>query len=107
MALLCVGATVATGGLLSLGRSFAVLPGVRTLRTSGLYRWVRHPIYLGETLILAGAATRLGLWGLAGVLGVLPLLGWRILLEERLLATEPGWSDWATRVRWRLVPGVW
>lgn len=105
--LVTVGATVATLGLLSLGRSFAVLPGVRALRTGGLYRWVRHPVYLGETLILAGASTRLGMAGLAGALAVLPLLAWRIRLEERLLAAEPGWTEWAARVRWRLLPGVW
>ncbi|GDX81656.1 hypothetical protein LBMAG42_34670 [Deltaproteobacteria bacterium] len=105
--LVAAGTGVATMGLLSLGRSFAVLPGVRTLRTTGLYRWVRHPIYLGETLILAGAATRLGVWGAAGVLAVLPLVAWRILLEERLLSAEADWAEWSARVRWRLLPGVW
>ena len=105
--LLALGAAIATLGLFSLGRSFAVLPGVRTLRTAGLYRWVRHPVYLGETLILVGAATRLGLWGVGCVFGVLPLLAWRILLEERLLSAELGWADWVARVRWRLLPGVW
>ena len=55
--LLALGAAIATLGLFSLGRSFAVLPGVRTLRTAGLYRWVRHPLY--TLAVLLGVANSL------------------------------------------------
>ncbi len=102
-----VGGIVAVGGIASLGRSFAVLPGVRTLRTGGLYMWVRHPIYLGEGLIFLAAATQLGWIGATATAVLAPALAWRIRVEERLLAAEPGWREWAERVRWRLVPGVW
>lgn len=102
-----IGAGIAVLGLASLGRSFAVLPGVRRLQTRGLYRFVRHPIYLGELLFLAAAASRLGRPGAAAVAVVIPLLAWRILVEERLLADEPGWDAWARLVRWRLLPGLW
>lgn len=107
LALATVGAFVSLGAVLSLGRSFAVLPGVRSLRTTGLYRLVRHPLYLGESLLFAGAATALGAWGAVAALILAPMLAWRIRVEERLLAPEPGWQEWARQVRWRLVPFVW
>ncbi|MEW5742625.1 MAG: methyltransferase [Myxococcota bacterium] len=102
-----VGAAVSLGAVLSLGKSFAILPGVRTLRTGGLYRLVRHPLYLGESLLFAGAAAALGAWGAVAAVLLAPMLAWRIHVEERLLSVEPGWSEWAARVRWRLLPFVW
>jgi protein-S-isoprenylcysteine O-methyltransferase Ste14 len=93
--------------MLLLGRSFAVLPGVRVLKTRGLYALVRHPLYLGELLVFAAAARCLGWWGLASAALLVPLLAWRIHQEELLLRDEPGWAEWAARVRYRLVPGLW
>jgi protein-S-isoprenylcysteine O-methyltransferase Ste14 len=38
----------------------------------------------------------------------LVLLVWRTIVEDRLLQRDlPGYADYATRVRYRLVPGVW
>ncbi len=105
--LAALGAGITLGGMASLGRSFAVLPGVRELRTGGLYRFVRHPIYLGEAIILAAAASCVGPWAVVLAALAVVLLAWRIQAEERLLGSEPGWSAFAARVRFRLVPGVW
>lgn len=107
LGLALLGVVVAAGGMVSLGTSFAVLPGVRTLRTTGLYRWVRHPIYLGESLLFAAGAAQLGGYGWASIAAMVPLLAWPIGVEERLLAQEPDWAVWSARVRWRLLPGVW
>jgi protein-S-isoprenylcysteine O-methyltransferase Ste14 len=77
--------------------------------SSGVYGWVRHPMYLGAILmflggpLLTGAATAL----LVGVLLAL-LLAVRIAGEEKLLVNElPGYEDYRTRVRYRLIPLVW
>ncbi len=102
-----LGASVTLGALLSLGRSFAIFPGVRRLQTGGLYRVVRHPMYAGELLLFAAAASTLGARGLLACTLVVPALAWRITIEERLLRDEPGWQAWAARVPARLVPGVW
>lgn len=106
-ALLLVGGGLTLGGLASLGRSFAILPGVRRLRTGGLYRFVRHPVYLGELAMLAGAAMRLGPAGAVLFVAVLAAVIVRIRAEEALWGAEADWSGWAARVRWRLMPGVW
>lgn len=76
---------------------------------AGVYGVVRHPFYAADPLIFAG----LGLWlgSYAAVLGaVLPLslMVLRLRLEERFLRRElPGYAAYATRVRHRLIPGVW
>ncbi len=43
-------------GLWTLRRSFSITVEVRDLVTGGLYRWIRHPVYMGE-ILTAGAVT--------------------------------------------------
>ena len=77
--------------------------------STGVYGFVRHPMYLGAVLMLFGAPFLLG--SLAGLIiatitsGV--LVG-RILGEERMLITElEGYSQYREKVRYRLIPLVW
>jgi len=82
--------------------------GQRLIDT-GPYAIVRHPMYAAAILYLIGMPLLLGSW--LG-LGVLPILvagmAPRIFREEDFLARElTGYADYMTRVRWRLVPGVW
>jgi protein-S-isoprenylcysteine O-methyltransferase Ste14 len=77
--------------------------------TSGPYRLVRHPIYLGGLLVMLGETLWLGST-LALVATFIPMaiLIVRIHLEERFLAVNvPGYGDYVRRVRHRLIPGVW
>jgi protein-S-isoprenylcysteine O-methyltransferase Ste14 len=75
----------------------------------GAYSVVRHPMYAGLLFVMSGLALWLG--SMAGVIAsVVPvgILALRIHIEERLLqATLPGYATYATRVRWRMVPGIW
>lgn len=77
--------------------------------SSGPYRAVRHPMYAGVLLYVPGTALLLGsLWGAAATLVIAVGLSVRIAIEERALrAGLPGYVDYASRVRWRLVPGLW
>ncbi|WP_210162935.1 methyltransferase family protein [Pleomorphomonas oryzae] len=75
----------------------------------GPYRFVRHPGYIAAIVMFFGMALALG-----SVLALLPavlasaLLALRTSWEDRLLQAElPGYDDYARRVRWRLVPGLW
>jgi protein-S-isoprenylcysteine O-methyltransferase Ste14 len=48
------------------------------------------------------------LWGLLGLVLFIPLLAARLLGEEAMLRDGlPGYRDYAAKVRYRLVPGVW
>jgi protein-S-isoprenylcysteine O-methyltransferase Ste14 len=77
--------------------------------STGPYAFVRHPMYSGALLFFVGAALLLGSWwGLAMSLLFAVLFAIRSGIEERaLIAGLPGYADYAARVRYRLVPGVW
>ncbi|MFC7677032.1 methyltransferase family protein [Mycolicibacterium sp. GCM10028919] len=79
------------------------------LVSTGLYGVVRHPMYLGALVMMVGMPPALdSLWGLLVVAVALPVLAARILDEEKMLRQElPGYPEYASRVRKRLVPGVW
>ena len=76
--------------------------------STGPYTIVRHPMYVGGTLLFVGTALALGsYWGLVALLGMMPALIWRLLDEERLLkANLPGYIEYCRKVRWRLAPGI-
>lgn len=91
-----------------LGRSFAVLPSIRDIRTSGMYRFVRHPIYL--SYMVAGLGTLMrhpSLYNTSVVLAGFVLMMWRIRFEERLLAREEIYRNYMDAVRYRLIPGLY
>jgi protein-S-isoprenylcysteine O-methyltransferase Ste14 len=77
--------------------------------SSGPYRWIRHPGYAGA--LLTYLATPLFLdapWAFLPAVLVTIVLGFRTRLEDRALQNElEGYSDYARRVRYRLLPGVW
>jgi protein-S-isoprenylcysteine O-methyltransferase Ste14 len=52
--LLLGGNALAVLVLVQLGRSFSIMAEARRLVTSGVYRWVRHPLYLAEELAVIG-----------------------------------------------------
>src|SRR5262245_40175530 len=76
---------------------------------TGPYAVVRHPMYASATVYLIGIPLALGsYWGFVPLGLMLPVLIWRLLDEERLLARElPGYTDYQRRVRYRLVPFLW
>lgn len=79
------------------------------LVSSGLYGVVRHPMYSGALVMMVGMPLALdSLWGLGVVAAAVPVLALRIADEEKMLRDElAGYAEYATRVRSRLVPGVW
>lgn len=75
---------------------------------TGPYRIVRHPGYVGNILPLPGAVLALGsLWMIVPATVALVLTIIRTVLEDRTLKEElPGYADYARRVRYRLIPGI-
>ncbi len=77
--------------------------------TKGPYRFVRHPSYIGSILSWVCAALALGSWlALVPVVLIAATVVVRTALEDRALQTElDGYREYARRVRYRLLPGVW
>jgi protein-S-isoprenylcysteine O-methyltransferase Ste14 len=77
--------------------------------TTGLYGLVRHPMYSGNVLMLAGMPLALGsYWALIFVVPGVAVLASRIHDEEKLLGDElAGYREYTQLVRSRLVPYMW
>jgi len=94
-------------GMLSLNRSFGIVPANRGIRTGGLYRFVRHPLYLSYTIAYLGfVINQPSYLNLVVYLSALLLWILRLLAEERLLLRDESYRAYALRVRYRLIPGV-
>jgi protein-S-isoprenylcysteine O-methyltransferase Ste14 len=75
----------------------------------GPYAYVRHPMYAGTLWLFIGMPLALGSWLAICLLPlILPLLAWRLLDEERILRRDlPGYNEYASRVRHRLISYIW
>jgi protein-S-isoprenylcysteine O-methyltransferase Ste14 len=76
--------------------------------STGPYALVRHPMYAGALLLLLGIPVALDSWyGLLGIIVIVPALIWRLQDEERFLTRKlPGYAEYTSSVRWRLIPGL-
>jgi protein-S-isoprenylcysteine O-methyltransferase Ste14 len=77
--------------------------------STGPYAIVRHPLYTTMLLYLPALALMLGSWyGLATSFLLFAVLVVRTALEDRELQRGlDGYADYAHRVRYRLIPGIW
>ncbi len=106
--LLIAGLGFAICSVVVLGRCFGILPDVRGLVTRGPYRWVRHPLYLGELTAVLGIVlgSRHPLWAGVTWVGCVALQLARTGYEERNIRAEfPEYAEYAARTK-RLIPGV-
>ena len=81
----------------------------QTVADVGPYQFVRHPFYAADPLILIGSGLWLGSY-VAAAAAIIPLIliVLRLTREEQVLRRElPGYAAYMTRVRFRLVPGLW
>ncbi len=103
--LLTVSLLLIFAAYLNLGRSFGLIPADRGLKLTGLYGWVRHPLYGAEIMffvsfLLANFTVR----NSAFVLGILISLHMRAMAEERLLACDLAYDSYRRRIRKRYIP---
>lgn len=92
----------------SLGQSFSVTPMISTIKTSAIYKLVRHPMYLGETLMLiaCGFASE-SLIIISVIIVYLYITVLRILEEEKVLRHEDAYIKYCHETKWRLIPYIW
>jgi len=76
---------------------------------TGPYARVRHPMYAGALLLVAGIPPALGsLWGLLAFIPLAAVIVWRLLDEEAFLTEQlPGYAAYRRQTRYRLIPHVW
>jgi protein-S-isoprenylcysteine O-methyltransferase Ste14 len=113
LAILWLGIALRVWAVWSLGRYFrrevTIEPG-QTVHTSGPYRFVRHPAYAGDLLIVFGFGLAWGSWVGAAIGTAIAAAGHlpRICVEESELHRSLGAAyDAYAAQRARLVPGVW
>ena len=99
---------------LTQNRFFSPVVRVQTERghhliSSGPYRFIRHPGYLGGAgSALCGAIVLGSWWAFLPAAGVVGVLVRRTILEDRFLHRElAGYPEYAGTVRYRLLPGIW
>ena len=81
----------------------------QTVVSTGVYGFVRHPMYLAGLLLFIGTPMLLGsACGLLVGLLLCFLLAGRIIGEERMLVKElEGYTDYRKKVKYRLIPFIW
>jgi protein-S-isoprenylcysteine O-methyltransferase Ste14 len=72
----------------------------------GIYRYVRHPIYAGDVVMLIGLELALNSWLVLGALALAPVVMRQAIGEERTLrARLPGYAEYCARTK-RFIPFV-
>jgi protein-S-isoprenylcysteine O-methyltransferase Ste14 len=103
-----LGLALCLWSFLVLGRSFGFAAADRGLVERGPYAFVRHPIYSSYLLLQGGYV--LQTMSLRNVIVFVVATGCnvgRVLVEDEILAGNSAHASYRTRVRWRLIPGIW
>ena len=107
LALIAGGSAVSLAAKVFLGRSFGIVAANRGIKASGTYRVVRHPMYLGYMLSHVGFLSMYFSMPNIAIYAVVWSCFWlRAVEEEKILMRDPEYQRYASKVRFRLVPGV-
>ena len=105
------GLLVAIVSRLQLGSNWSDIEAAKVLRdqavvAKGLYRYIRHPIYVGDLLLLIGLELSLNSWLVIAALLISPVVLWQAISEEKMLVRSlPGYSAYCMRTK-RFIPFV-
>lgn len=106
--LMLTGLGVSLAAKLQLRRSFGIVAAHRGLKTRGVYALVRHPMYAGYFLINSGMLlANFSAWNAAVIAVWTGFQLMRIAAEERILARDADYAAHMTKVRFRLIPGLY
>ncbi|RIZ68022.1 MAG: isoprenylcysteine carboxylmethyltransferase family protein [Methylococcales bacterium] len=105
--LIFLGAFFQTLSIISLNRSFALVPAKRVIKTSYMYRIVRHPLYASYILGITGYVLRYtSEVNLTIYIITMISIGIRVIREESHLAKDSTYIEYMQKVRYRLIPFV-
>ena len=91
----------------TLGRSFGIIAANREVKTHGVYKIIRHPLYLGEGLwLFALVLQNISLFNMALFMVQSACQAIRILEEEQLLQKDDTYNTYKQTVPWRIIPGI-
>jgi protein-S-isoprenylcysteine O-methyltransferase Ste14 len=101
------GLAIVIAGKITLGRSFGLMPANRGVVSSGIYRVVRHPIYLGYLIThVAFLLATPSVWNIAALVAADAALLLRAVCEEQTLSRDSRYRAYQQIVRWRVCPGL-
>ncbi len=93
--------------LCSLNTSFGTVAANRGVKTQGLYRFVRHPLYSAYVVSYLGfVINHPTTWNLSLYAAQFVFFFLRARAEERLLLRSEEYRAYSSQVRWRLIPFV-
>lgn len=102
-----VGLAIVIAGKVTLGRSFGLMPANRGVVSAGVYRVVRHPIYLGYLIThVAFLLATPSAWNIAALVAADAALLLRAVCEEQTLSRDSQYRAYQQVVRWRVCPGL-
>lgn len=102
------GTLLQLGALAALNRSLGLLPAHRGIKSDGLYRFVRHPLYTAYIVTFAGyLISNFSVQNSVIVIAGMAFMIMRIRYEEELLRQYPLYASYADKTQWRLIPFLW
>lgn len=108
LALQITGIMISFIGVLSLRTSFGLVPANRGIVTTGLYKYVRHPLYAGYLLsCLAFFLQNFSFRNVAVFVIFLVFESLRLLIEENFLSQNEEYAAYMKKTKWRVIPYIW
>ncbi|MDE1925293.1 MAG: DUF1295 domain-containing protein [Patescibacteria group bacterium] len=107
-ALISIGIIINLASVLFLNRSIGMVPAQRSIKTGGLYRYVRHPMYASEVLSLFGyTLANVSFANAFIVISTAAFMLIRINREELFLSRSLAYQAYSIETRWKLLPFIY
>lgn len=105
--LILLGTVMQIFGLISLNRSFALVAAKREIKTRGMYRLIRHPLYASYLIVFTGYILTNTTWMNAAIyVMTMAFLFVRLQREEKHLSLDPKYAEYMRLVRYRVIPFI-
>jgi protein-S-isoprenylcysteine O-methyltransferase Ste14 len=103
-----VGCFLQVAAIVSLNRSFGIVPAIRDIKVNGMYRLVRHPLYLAYSITLSGfVISNITPLNIIILLLAISFQVVRISREEEILSQDEGYIRYVKGTKWKMVPFIY